>query len=303
MTSNEPSDKAEQTPDLLGLVAAVRVLDLTPAEFRVYEADATGARIAELERHPDRVTGDFDFGHLQALHAYILQDIYVWAGQPRQPGQDTTAFGMAHCRPDFLPGEIERVFTAIDRHRPSPENRDAAIATVAEHWGETTALHPFRDGNSRSQRLFFHRYMQSAGWDIDWRQINASAVHAARHVAMRTVDSSYLAAMLAPGVHRPGEAAPGSLAATQGSRDPRSAIALYDAMIEHRSHGRPATTFDPEIALSLTPAERAAQVASRGVARRAPTTETGHTPRPGAGQRGSPPRRDPGRDSDSGRGR
>ncbi|MFT4043035.1 MAG: Fic family protein [Gordonia sp. (in: high G+C Gram-positive bacteria)] len=234
-------NKAEQASDPFGLIAEVRALDLTRAQLRVYEADVTGARIAELERHPDLVTGDFDFGHLQALHAYILQDVYLWAGQPRQPGQDTAAFGMAHCRPDFLPDEIERVFTAIDRHRPSPDERDAAIATVAEHWGETTALHPFRDGNSRSQRLFFHRYMQSAGWDIDWRRINASAVHAARHVAMRTVDSSYLAAVLSPGVYRPGEVAPGSLAATQGSPDSRSSIVIYDNMIEHyrRRHLRP----------------------------------------------------------------
>ena len=47
--------------------------------------------------------------------------------------------GMMHCRAEFLDGELRRVFTAIDRHRPAPDDRDAAIATVADHWGELTA--------------------------------------------------------------------------------------------------------------------------------------------------------------------
>lgn len=228
MTSHDP--EAGQVPEnLSGLT--------DPDELRAYERRAAYLRVNELEHHPALVVGDFDFPHLQAIHGYILQDVYPWAGRPRRPGQETAAMGMMHCRAEFLDTEIRRVFGAIDRHRPSSTDRDAAIATVADHWGELTALHPFADGNSRSQRLFFHRYLNASGWEIDWRRIDAAAVHAARHVAMATVDSSYLAAVIEPGITHPGHGGAGSLTATQGDRDTSRSVELFDAMMAHQRGG------------------------------------------------------------------
>ncbi|MGP3709034.1 Fic/DOC family protein [Gordonia paraffinivorans] len=251
------------------------LLGLTDAdELQRYERRAAALRVAQLEEHPDLIVGDFDFPHLQALHAYILQDVYPWAGEPRRYGQETTAMGMPHCRAEFLDAEIDRVFTAIDRHRPSPDDRDAAIVTVADHWGELTGVHPFRDGNSRSQRLFFDRYLRESGWALDWSQVDATAVHAARHVAMATVDSSYLAATLRPGIRRLGEVPAGTLTATQGTRDAGRSVEIFHAMLNHKRQGGTAATFtlndaQPE---TETPAQRAARIATRGVSRQTPTT-------------------------------
>ncbi len=274
MSSNEASEAGQSTP-LPGLLDEVEKLNLDPADLAERERIVAGIRIAELERDPTLAGGDFTFGHLQAIHAYILQDTYAWAGRPRTIGQDTTAFGMAHCRPEFLDGEIRRVFGAIDSNRPSLADRDAAIATVAEHWGELTGVHPFRDGNSRSQRVFFHRYLNAAGWDIDWRQLNAATVHAARHVAMATVDSSYLAAALAHGIKRLGESPAGSLAATQGDRDEHLSLDVFREMLAHRRAGKSAATFTP--ASREIGAHRTAHIAARGTQRRA-TSSAGRQP-------------------------
>ena len=124
-------------------------------------------------------------------------------------------------------------------------------------------VHPFIDGNSRSQRVFFHRYLADAGWDIDWRVIDAAAVHAARHVAMATTDSSFLAAELAPGVARLGDTEPGSLAATQDTRDPARAAAVFRAMIMHRRAGGTAETFHTQTAAAGPMAGPAGKVISR----------------------------------------
>lgn len=72
------------------------------------ERAAAFQRIVQLEQHP--VDGVFDFGHLQAIHRYILQDVYEWAGDLRT--SDTGAFGIPHARPQFLTEELDRVFTA-----------------------------------------------------------------------------------------------------------------------------------------------------------------------------------------------
>lgn len=217
-----------------------------PQLFREFERGAAAIRIAELDVDPTLAAGDFDFAHLQRIHHYILKDIYRWAGQQRT--NDTGAMGLVHCRPDNISHELDRVFRAIATDLPSSADPNAAAATAADHWGELTAIHPFADGNSRSQRVFFTRYLNAAGWDVDWMAINASAVHAARHVAMATVDSSYLAAELRPGVVPIGSAAPGSLARTQGRRDARTSVHLYDAMRAHKRAGLPTATFRAQTA-------------------------------------------------------
>ncbi|MCX2164103.1 Fic family protein [Corynebacterium auriscanis] len=63
-----------------------------------------------------------------------------------------------------------------------------------------TIVHPFRDGNSRTQRFFFDQMMRSAGWALDWTRINAEEVHAARYIAAATTDSRFLTDALRPGV-------------------------------------------------------------------------------------------------------
>lgn len=45
------------------------------------EARITFARASELEQHP--ISGAFDFEHYKAIHRFLFEDIYSWAGQIR----------------------------------------------------------------------------------------------------------------------------------------------------------------------------------------------------------------------------
>ncbi|MFD6065364.1 Fic family protein [Rhodococcus wratislaviensis] len=51
---------------------------------------------------------------------------------------------------------------------------------LAEYWGDLTLLHPFVDGNSRTQKVFVDQLAHQAGWAIDWREINVGALQSAR---------------------------------------------------------------------------------------------------------------------------
>ena len=42
------------------------------------EAAITLAKVAELEHSP--IEGAFDFEHYKAIHKYLFEDIYDWAG-------------------------------------------------------------------------------------------------------------------------------------------------------------------------------------------------------------------------------
>src|SRR5699024_11953535 len=66
-----------------------------PDDLQHYERLLAASRVVELELNP--IDGRFDFAHLQAIHHYILQDVYDWAGELRT---SDTEIGRAHvCTP------------------------------------------------------------------------------------------------------------------------------------------------------------------------------------------------------------
>ncbi|MBB1046757.1 Fic family protein [Dietzia cercidiphylli] len=203
-----------------------------PEELQQYERLLAASRVLELEQHP--VAGRFDFAHLRAIHRYILQDVYDWAGELRN--SDTAAFGIPHARPQFLPDELDRVFGLIASRPPSTTDPGVATDTIAAHWSELTLVHPFRDGNSRSQRVFFDQMFRHAGWAVDWADVDAAAAHAARHMSLYG-RPDYLADQLRHAVHPAADFADGHLVATQGVRPARDAAEHFRAMREHHRSG------------------------------------------------------------------
>lgn len=45
------------------------------------EAHVVSTRLLELEQQP--LPGNFDYAHMKAIHRYLFQDVYEWAGEPR----------------------------------------------------------------------------------------------------------------------------------------------------------------------------------------------------------------------------
>ncbi|MGZ0145384.1 Fic/DOC family protein [Rhodococcus qingshengii] len=212
-----------------------------PAKLAVVERAAAYQRILQLETQP--IPGNFDFDHLKKIHQFILQDVYDWAGTLRT--RDTGAVGMnlPHCRPEHIENQAAFIFRGIAKDNfPQGLPNDRAVDRLAYHWGETTVLHPFRDGNSRTQRVFFDELLKSSGWTIDWQKVHASAVQAARYVAMEATHTP-LRDVLAPGVHR-NNTEPPTLAKTQGAVIHLEVAEHHKAMIDHLRSGN-RTPYNP----------------------------------------------------------
>lgn len=118
---------------------------------------------------------------------------------------------------------------------PQGLSKERAVDRLAYHWGETTFRHPFRGGNSRTQRVFFDELLKFSGWTIDWQKVQASAVQAARYVAMEATHTP-LRDGLAVGVHRNGTE-PLMLVNTQGDVIHLEVAEHHKAMIEHLRSG------------------------------------------------------------------
>lgn len=182
-----------------------------PALWKAAERRVVTVHMADLVLHP--VHGNFDLRHLQAIHARLVAGFYSWGGKLRDTDTGPGGTGLVHCRPEFIPAEADRIFTAVAAaDRLKGRDRDSFSRGLAWAWGEITAVHPFRDVNTRSQFTFFNQLAAEAGWLIDWSQIDPHVFAHARTVAIHR-DEAGIDALLFPALVPADELARGGSAA------------------------------------------------------------------------------------------
>ncbi len=49
-------------------------------------------------------------------------------------------------------------------------------------------MHPFREGNGRTQRVFWNRVARDAGWQLDWREVHGATNDQASRAASEQQD-------------------------------------------------------------------------------------------------------------------
>lgn len=158
-----------------------------------FEAEATSQRIAELTM--SHHLASFDVAHLKAIHQYLFQDVYEWAGDFRTVSisKDGHLFG----RPQFLEMVLKKLFRQLNGGRAvkSDTNEEFARRT-AFYFAEINAAHPFREGNGRTQREFLRQLAVKSGFLLDWRRVTREEMIAASRQSFRTGDNSLLMKIL-----------------------------------------------------------------------------------------------------------
>lgn len=171
------------------------------------EGDLTYIRAAELQERPVRATGDLD--EFRAIHRQLFQDIYPWAGEVRTVDIRKNVAGAEH----FLSvGAIDRgsMFAADELRADNMlrgMNRDLFIDRLSHHYDQWNYVHPFREGNGRTQRVFWNRVAADAGWQLDWRPVQGAVNDAACRAAAETRDFGPMRAMFEQVVSQAGAAA------------------------------------------------------------------------------------------------
>lgn len=114
------------------------------------EKKLTFIRIQELQQQP--IIGKFDFLHLKKIHKYIFQDIYKWAGERRtvEIGKGNL-FCTTSCIQSYGESVFNKYYSQCEQHK---NDREKFIKVLAENYADLNALHPFREGNGRTQREF-----------------------------------------------------------------------------------------------------------------------------------------------------
>ncbi len=134
------------------------------------ERAITGVTAAELEANP--IDGEFDLAHLQAIHKALFSDIYDWAGTIREKGFIAKGNSL-FCAAEFIVPYSDDLFAKLraEDYLRGLE-REEFIRRVAFYISEINALHPFREGNGRTQRIFINQLARQAGWNLNYTAVD-----------------------------------------------------------------------------------------------------------------------------------
>lgn len=145
-----------------------------------YEADFTAVRLLELARNP--ILGKFDLDHLCQIHRYLFQDVYDWAGNIRTV--DIFRGDSRFCNVRNIQTYSNTVFSSLrDENYLTALSKKQFAARAAHYLSEINAIHPFREGNGRVQRLFMSQLAESAGFSMSYAALGRTEMYAAMEAA------------------------------------------------------------------------------------------------------------------------
>lgn len=129
----------------------------------------TTAKCQELEISP--IVGDFGFDHYKAIHKYIFKDLYDWAGKVRTAS--ISKKGTVFTLPESIEPLADRIFTGLQKNNCYiGYDNDRYIDSIVDFYCRTNMLHPFREGNGRTQRVFLTQLIRHSGHDINFSTID-----------------------------------------------------------------------------------------------------------------------------------
>lgn len=132
------------------------------------ENNASLLRAIELYETPSLVSNKFDFETLKNIHFHLFQDIYDWAGIPRNYPVKK-GFSIFTPPEDFATA-IPVVFSAVEEYKSEYKSKND-IVLLAKVFRLLNKFHPFPEGNGRTQRIFIRLLGHTKGWDLTFEKM------------------------------------------------------------------------------------------------------------------------------------
>lgn len=114
----------------------------------------------------------YDLQYLKSIHAQLFSDLYEWAGQLRQI--DISKSDTRFCTFSRIEIETNKLLNSLQQQNYFQDlDPQQLICKLADLYCELNVIHPFREGNGRTQRIFFEHLIAYCGYGIDWSKINS----------------------------------------------------------------------------------------------------------------------------------
>ena len=128
------------------------------------ETIITAYKASELISQP--LTPNFCFEDYKKIHKHLFELLYDWAGEIRTIDLSKSATNFV--APDKIQSLGESIFKRLQELKYFQHlNRNEFIDEVTDLYHSINMLHPFREGNGRTQRLFFTQWIRHLGYEFD----------------------------------------------------------------------------------------------------------------------------------------
>lgn len=138
--------------------------DITdPDVLLFFESGAVAKRIQELYEKPIKIKGA---DNLLSIHRHLFQDVYSWAGERRKV--EISKAGKQFFPTTHFDNAFRFIDTLISDYKNiSKEDKLQIAEKLAEILDNVNYLHPFREGNGRTQREFLRLLASEKGLTLN----------------------------------------------------------------------------------------------------------------------------------------
>lgn len=126
----------------------------------------------------------YNFQTLCDLHKLLFEDLYDWAGKIRTI--DISKGSTRFCACEFVEREANKIFKRLEKENYlTGLGNTQFVKKLAEYYCDINALHPFREGNGRVQRILFEHICINSGFNLslsgvsveEWVDANIRGFH------------------------------------------------------------------------------------------------------------------------------
>ena len=134
-----------------------------------YEAKITAAKLFGLMQ--TGIIGKFDIKHLNAIHKYLFEDVYPFAGEFRNENIAKGVFRFAEW--EYIKPELERLLNQLkEENYLANLPKEKLAERLAYYLSELNVLHPYREGNGRTTREFIRELALKNGYALNLRKVS-----------------------------------------------------------------------------------------------------------------------------------
>lgn len=134
----------------------------TEAQLEAFEEIVFQAHYLEAVSYVDSCSV-YSLDVWRTLHGICFFDIYDWAGELRtvRISKGSTVFAY----PEHIIVEADRLFSGLNAEIATGR---LTLESAAIAFAEQNVIHPFREGNGRTQRIIFSAVMDRIGYQVDY---------------------------------------------------------------------------------------------------------------------------------------
>jgi len=133
-----------------------------------YEREISNIMVEEVYRKVDKKK-KIGLSFFFDIHKTLFGSIYEWAGKIRTVD---IAKGTLFCRTFAIESELNRVFNELEQDNYlKGYSKTELCDKMAYYMSEINAIHPFREGNGRTQRLYMEILASKLGYFLDFSNV------------------------------------------------------------------------------------------------------------------------------------